>query len=63
VFTCVNKSIKKYDWKDIASIKLSVIFFTLMIAKLWPGLLGLNWYLYLIFAIVFMIVPLRKLHK
>lgn len=44
-------------------IKLSVIAFTLMIAKLWSGILALDWYYYLIFMIIFAIVPIIKIFK
>jgi len=33
----------------------------LMLAKLWPGMLGLDWYIYLILGIAFMISPMVKL--
>ncbi len=56
-----NKKISKYKWEDIAFIKLSVLFFTLMLAKFWPGILSLDWYVYLILFVLFAIVPLIKL--
>ena len=63
MFEYFNKAIKKYTWRQIACIKLSVLFFTLMIAKLWPGILGLDWYVYMILAIIFMIRPMIMLLK
>jgi hypothetical protein len=63
MFECINKAIKKYTWRQIACIKLSVLFFTLMLAKLWPGILGLEWYVYMIIAVLLMIVPMVKLFK
>jgi len=51
---------KRLDWKDIASIKFAVLFFALMLAKLWPGILGLDWQWYLILGIVFAIRPVYR---
>lgn len=58
-----NKKIKKFEWQDIQFIKLSVLFFTLMLAKLWPGILGLEWYVYLIIFVILAIVPITKIFK
>jgi hypothetical protein len=63
MFKYFNKKIKNYKWQDITLVKLTVLFFTLMIAKLWPGILGLNWYVYMILAIIFMIRPMIMLLK
>ncbi|MDD4050232.1 MAG: hypothetical protein PHX47_04485 [Candidatus ainarchaeum sp.] len=62
-FDYFNKKIKKYNWTDIALIKLSVLFFTLMLAKLCPNILSLEWYVYLILFIIFAILPLKKIFK
>lgn len=61
MFKYFNKKIKNYKWQDIACVKLSVLFLTLMLAKLWPGMLGFDWYIYLILGIAFMIIPMVKL--
>lgn len=58
-----DKKIKKLKCTDMQLIKLSVIAFTLMIAKLWSGILALDWYYYLIFMIIFAIVPIIKIFK
>ena len=34
----------KADWIDVGLTKLSVFAATLFIAKLWDGILGLDWY-------------------
>ncbi len=60
-FTWADKEIKKYHWYDISLIKLSTAAFVLMIAKLWPPLLGLDWYWYLIIALVAALPPLSKM--
>ena len=52
--------LKKIDWLDIGYVKLSVLFLAFMIAKLWPAVLGLDWYWYLIIGIVFMARPLYR---
>jgi hypothetical protein len=62
-FKWCNKNIKKYKWEDIALIKLSVLFFTLMLAKLWPGILSLDWYVYLIIFVLLAIPPVVKMFK
>lgn len=58
-----NKKIKKFNWVDVQFIKLSVIAFTLMFAKLVPEVLYLEWYYYLIMFILFAIVPISKIFK
>jgi hypothetical protein len=58
-----NKNINKFKWEDIALIKLSVLFFTLMLAKLWPGILSLDWYVYLIIFVLLAIPPVVKMFK
>ncbi|MDD4354009.1 MAG: hypothetical protein PHN56_06150 [Candidatus Nanoarchaeia archaeon] len=50
-------------WTDIALIKLSVLFFTLMLAKLCPNILSLEWYVYLIIFSILAIVPSMKVFK
>lgn len=55
-----SAKLKEMDVMDIKMIKLSVAAFTLMIAKLWPGILGLNWYWYALLGVVFMLRPLKK---
>lgn len=62
-FKQMEKNIKKMHWYDISLVKMSVLFFTLMIAKFWPGILGLEWYYYLILGVLFAIVPAGKVFK
>ena len=57
-----KKKIKKLDVCDISLIKLSTVAFALMIAKLWPPILSLAWYWYLIIAIVLALKPLYNVH-
>ncbi|MDB2414161.1 hypothetical protein N9W34_00140 [Rickettsiales bacterium] len=57
---CKNKIVNRYQCYDISLIKLSTAAFVLMVAKLWPPLLNLDWYWYGIIAIVAAIIPARK---
>jgi hypothetical protein len=47
IFTWANRLIKDFDW----------------IAKLWPGILGLEWYWYGILFVAFAIKPFAKMFK
>jgi len=58
-----NKKIKNLKACDIAFIKLAMIAFALFIAKLIPGILGLEWYWYLIFFIILIIKPIIQMFK
>ncbi len=62
-FKSFDDKIKTMHWYDISLVKLSVLFFALMLAKLWPVILSLDWYYYLILFILFVIVPLIKVFK
>lgn len=48
----MGKKVKKMDWLDIGCIKWTTFALALMIAKLWPAILGLAWHWYLIIALV-----------
>ncbi|MFA5382597.1 MAG: hypothetical protein WC356_05490 [Candidatus Micrarchaeia archaeon] len=54
---------KKMDIWDIGLTKLAVFFGTLFIASLIPQILSLNWYIYLIAALVLAIRPMYKFFK
>ena len=48
-----NDILKKLTCFDYALIKIGVFAFTLMLAKLWPEILSLNWYWYgLVYGII-----------
>lgn len=55
-----NKKVKKMDWLDVKLIKLSTAAFVLLVAKLWPPLLSLDWKSYVIIAVVTAIRPLKR---
>ena len=57
-FEWANSIIKKMTWLDIGSIKLAVAGFVLMIAKLWPCLLGIEWYWFALIGVLACIRPL-----
>jgi hypothetical protein len=54
---------KKLGFIGVKAAKLSAFFLALMIAKLWPGILGLDWYWYMIIAIVFGAIACYKAFK
>lgn len=58
-----SKKIKRLDVIDMALIKIAVVGFTLMIAKLWVPILNLAWYWYLFIFILAAIVPYYKILK
>lgn len=58
--TWVNSKVKNLNWIDVGLIKLSVICFVLMIAKLWQPLLSLEWYWY---ALIFVLAAIRPACK
>ena len=59
----MDKKIKKFDVFDYQFVKISVIAFTLMIAKLWQPILSLEWYWYSIIFVLATIKPIIKFFK
>ena len=59
----MNKKIKKFDMWDISAIKLSTIFFALLIAKFFPEILNFDWYWYVILMIFVAFRPLIKMFE
>lgn len=60
LFQKIDTIIQRYRWYDISLIKISSGAFLLMVAKLWPPLLALDWYYYLAVSIVAAVPVLRK---
>jgi uncharacterized protein YqjF (DUF2071 family) len=58
-----NNKISKLTWVDVGLTKWSVAAFVLMIAKLWPPLLSLDWYWYGLIFVVLAIIPFRNFWK
>jgi len=63
LFEWVEDGLKNMKWFDISLVKLCTAAFILMIAKLWTPILALEWYWYLILALVFAIRPMMILFK
>ncbi|MBT3691456.1 hypothetical protein HOG16_04410 [Candidatus Woesearchaeota archaeon] len=59
----LTDSVKKFEWFDISLVKLSTAAFILMVAKLWSGILALEWYWYLIIAVIVAIRPFTQMLK
>ncbi len=55
--TWMNKKIRKLNWVDVKLIKWSAAGFTLLVAKLWPPLLSLDWYWYALVGVLAAIKP------
>ncbi len=53
----------KIGWFDVSLTKLAVFGATLMLAKLWPPVLSLEWYWYLIIWVLAAIRPLATVYK
>ena len=56
----LNSSVNNFGWVDIKLVKWSTAGFILMVAKLWPPLLSLEWYWYLLIAVLAAIRPVYK---
>jgi len=61
LFNWADEKIKKFTVFDIGILKLCVISFTLMIAKLWAPILSLEWYVYGTVFIVTYLLLLKKM--
>ena len=59
-FRWMDRNVKKLDTVDIQFIKLSVAGFVLFLAKVFPPILGLHWYWYLIISVVAAIRPIYR---
>jgi len=56
----LNKKVKNMDIWDIGLTKLSMFFSTLCLVSLIPVISTLDWYIYLIIALIFSIRPMIK---
>jgi len=63
IFSWMDSRIKYLRWYDIGLIKLSVLGFSLFLAKLWPTILSLKWYVYLIIAVLAAVRPMYLMLK
>ncbi|MFH1257644.1 MAG: hypothetical protein V1658_01800 [Candidatus Micrarchaeota archaeon] len=60
-FGWVDKNVGKLRWYDMSMVKISVAAFILMLAKLWPDLLSLEWYWYGVIFVLAAISPMLKM--
>lgn len=60
IFSWMDSRIHKLRWFDISLIRIASFTFALMLAKLWSPLLSLEWYWYLLIAIVAAIRPVYR---
>ena len=58
--TWANSRTKKLNWTDMALVKIGVIGFTLMVAKLYSPVLSLEWYWYALIFVLAAILPFSK---
>ena len=61
IFTWSEEKIKKLSWIDMALTKIAIAAATLMLAKLWSPLLGLDWYWYGLIYILAVAKPFSKI--
>ena len=65
LFKLSEKVAKKMKWYDFSILKLSVFFFTLFLITAWTGfrnlVLAIEWYWYLIIALVLMVPLIKKM--
>jgi len=57
LFAWADARISRLKWYDIGLIKVGVAAFVLMLATFWPALLQVDWYVYLIVAVLASIRP------
>lgn len=59
LITWLDKRVARMNWMDVALLKICVIAFALMVAKLWPVILTPHW---AFFAILFLLAyaPLKQ---
>ena len=59
--TCwADKKVQKMDACDVQCVKIGVFATALLVAKVWPTILSLNWYWYAIIAVVTFIRPFYR---
>ncbi|MFH0971692.1 MAG: hypothetical protein V1835_03940 [Candidatus Micrarchaeota archaeon] len=63
LFEWTDKGIGKMRWYDMGLTKIAVAAFVLMLVKLWPPILGADWYWYGIIFLLAAISPLMKMFK
>ena len=61
ICTWPDKAVKKLSGCDMPFIKISLIAFAFMVAKLWQVVLNLDWYWYGVIFVLAMIKPMTKI--
>ena len=65
IFELIEKFCKKMKWYDVSLLKGTVLFSTLFLITAWAGfrnlVLGIEWYWYLIIAVILAIPLLKKM--
>lgn len=59
----LNKKNSNMDVLDMGLTKWTMFFFTIVLVKFWPIITTLDWYIYLIAAIILSIRPLYHFFK
>ena len=62
-FKWLDVVVKRFTWVDMHCVEWASLFFGLLIAKLFPQVLSLEWHWYLILMILFAIKPLKKMFR
>ncbi|MBR9700915.1 hypothetical protein GOV11_03560 [Candidatus Woesearchaeota archaeon] len=63
LFAWADSKIKNFRWYDISLTKISMLGFSLMLAKLWPAILTPAWWVWGIVFIVPVFVVMPKMFK
>ncbi|MFH1106484.1 MAG: hypothetical protein V1787_01165 [Candidatus Micrarchaeota archaeon] len=62
-FKWADSVAKRLGWLDVGMVKIAVFGFTLFLAKMWPPLLSLEWYWYVLVFVLASLPPLMKAFK
>ena len=58
----LNVKSQKMKWYDVGFVKMSVMGFTLLIAKVWPPILALDWWWYGVIFLVFYFLAVYRVY-
>lgn len=61
LFNWMDVQVKKMNWIDMGCTKWASAAAGLLLAKLWPPILSLDWYWYLVIVLVLSLKPITKL--
>lgn len=64
LFSWAESRMRTFTVLDMTILKVCLVFFALTLAKLWPGLLALDWYWYAgVFAVSYVWIMGRMLFR